>query len=334
MNGKASAPFGTVFSSQMTIAYYKNSHWGEPKTIPFGNISLNPSAHVLHYASTCFEGLKAHKSTQGQVRIFRLDMHVKRMRASAEALVLPVPSEELLNQLIGDAVRAAEEVPQAPGSLYIRPTLIGTTPNIGSAATPPDENTLFVITSPVGDYFGGNDSTLRIVINDTQPRSTPQLGFAKTGGNYAAAMGPIQQAKKQHQAQQVLFCPNGDVQETGAANFLLIRDNEILTKSLDSSFLHGVTRDSILTIARDLGMKVSERNFGVPELLDWIATGEAALSGTAAVLSSIGTIIYKDQEYTVGDGKVGEQTARLRKQLMDIQSGLQPDLHNWLKTEY
>ncbi|MEM7281288.1 MAG: aminotransferase class IV, partial [Pseudomonadota bacterium] len=278
MTTKSTSVFGTVFSSQMTIAQYAHGQWSEPRTVPYGELTLSPAAHVLHYASTCFEGLKAHKQENGDVRIFRLDRHVKRMIASATALAMPTPSEELLTELIVNAVNSADEIPVTPGSLYIRPTMLGTTANIGSAAAPPGDISLFVITSPVGDYFGGKDVSLRILVNDTQPRSTPQLGFAKTGGNYAAAMGPIQNAKRDYNADQVLFCPEGDVQETGAANFLLIRDDAILTKPLDESFLHGVTRDSVLTIAKDLGYKVEEKNFGVKDMLEWVKTGEAALS--------------------------------------------------------
>ncbi len=330
MTNKSTAVFGTVFSERMTVAKYAEGTWGNPQTVPYEDLKLSPAAHVLHYASTCFEGLKAHKHENGDVRIFRLDRHVMRLLASAEALSMPAPSAELLTQLIQDAVNVADEIPVTPGALYIRPTMLGVTPNIGSAAAPPDDVLLYVITSPVGDYFGGKDVTLRILINDTQPRSTPQLGFAKTGGNYAAAMGPIQAAKRQFNADQVLFCPDGDVQETGAANFLLIRDGHILTKPLDPSFLHGVTRDSLLTIAKQMGYQVEERNFKVSELLEWAKTGEAALSGTAAILSSVGTLIYDGIEHRVGDGGVGTNTAKLRKALVDVQAGRVPDKHNWL----
>lgn len=330
MSADSTAVFGTVFSKLMTQVRFSNGAWGEPETVPYGDLSISPAAHVLHYASTCFEGLKAHKNKQGQVRLFRADMHTRRMVASANALKLPAPDPDMLLDMIHTSVRSAENIPETPGSLYIRPTLIGTTPNIGSAASPPSEVLLFVLTSPVGDYFGGKDVTLKLLINDTQPRSTPQLGFAKTGGNYAAAMGPIQDAKEKYQANQVLFCPDGDVQETGAANFILLREGELLTKPLDDSFLHGVTRDSVLTLARDMGYTVNERNFSVAELLEWIKTGEAALSGTAAVLSSVGSVVYNDEHYQVQDGGVGEHTALLRKRLLDIQAGAVEDQHNWL----
>jgi branched-chain amino acid aminotransferase len=156
--------------------------------------------------------------------------------------------------------------------------------------------------------------------------------MVKSGGNYAGALRPIMKARAEYQADQVLFCPGGDVQETGAANFLLIDGDEIITKALDESFLHGVTRDSILTLARDQGMKVSERSLGIEELLERaVKPGcEAALSGTAAVLAPVGTLIYKGKEYSVGHGGVGATTVKLRQTLNDIQWGKAQDTHGWL----
>jgi branched-chain amino acid aminotransferase len=130
----------------------------------------------------------------------------------------------------------------------------------------------------------------------------------------------------------VLFCPGGQVQETGASNFVLIREGELLTRSLDTTFLHGVTRDSLLTLARDLGYKVSERVFDVKEMLEWVKTGEAALSGTAAVLAGVGTLIYRGAEHRVGSGDVGPLTRALRTQLVAIQQGEGPDRHGWRET--
>jgi branched-chain amino acid aminotransferase len=155
--------------------------------------------------------------------------------------------------------------------------------------------------------------------------------MVKTGGNYAAALGPTLRARAKYQVDQVLFCPGAQVQETGAANFVLIRDGELLTRSLDSTFLHGVTRDSLLTLARDLGYKVGERPFDVAEMLEWVKTGEAALSGTAAVLAGVGTLIYRGTEYRVAAGDVGPLTRALRSQLVAIQQGEAPDRHGWLQ---
>ncbi len=225
--------------------------------------------------------------------------------------------------------RSRAEVPESPGSLYLRPLLFGTTANIGAAATPADQAMLVVLASPVWDYFAGGMKPLRILM-EPAPRSAPHLGMVKTGGNYAAALGPTLAARRQHQTDQVLFCPNGEVQETGAANFLLLRDRQILTRSLDSTFLHGVTRDSLLTLAREMGYTVQERIVTVEETLDWVANGEAALSGTAAVLAGVGTLIWQDREVRVADGGVGPVTQALRAALVDVQRGATPDRFGWL----
>ena len=164
-------------------------------------------------------------------------------------------------------------------------------PNIGAASTPTNEATLIALASPVWDYFAGGMKPLRIYIEDKANRTASHLGMVKTGGNYAAApWDPTLAARDKYKVDQVLFCPGGSVQETGAANFLLIREGHIVTRSLDSTFLHGVTRDSLLTMTRDMGFKVEERVFDVAEMLEWVKTGEAALSGTAAVLAGIGTL--------------------------------------------
>jgi branched-chain amino acid aminotransferase len=227
--------------------------------------------------------------------------------------------------------RGRDQVPDAPGALYLRPILFGTTANIGAAATPASEASLLVLASPVWDYFSGGMKPLRILIDDENTRSAAQMGMVKTGGNYAAALGPTLRARAQYQIDQVLFCPGGQVQETGAANFLLIRDGEVLTRSLDTTFLHGVTRDSLLTLAADLGYKVSERTFDVQEMLEWVETGEAALSGTAAVLAGVGTLIFHGKEHRVANGEVGPLTRALRAQLVAIQQGEAPDRHEWLQ---
>ena len=191
---------------------------------------------------------------------------------------------------------------------------------------------LYVLLSPVGDYFAGGAKPLRLLLDETGMRCAPHMGMVKSGGNYASALPPILKARAEVQADQILFCPNGDVQETGAANFLLIDGNEIITKGLDSSFLHGVTRATVLQIAKDHGMKVSERDITVEELLERAVkpNTEAALSGTAAVLTPVGTFIHNDKEYQVGSGEAGPVTMKLRQALNDIQWGKAEDTHNWL----
>jgi branched-chain amino acid aminotransferase len=328
------AAFGTVFMPEMALTTFENDQWNEAQIVSSDSISLHPAAHVLHYSSTCFEGLKAFKHEDGSVHVFRMDQNIKRFAQSARFLSLPEVDEAQVAQMIMDIVaKYADDVPLPPGSMYIRPTHFGTEPAIGKAAVPSLTSMLYVLLSPVGDYFTGGAKALRLLLDETGMRCAPHMGMIKSGGNYASALGPISKARVEHNADQILFCPNGDVQETGAANFLLIDGNEIITKGLDSTFLHGVTRSTILTLAADLGMTISERDITVTELLERSAKPgvEAALSGTAAVLTPVGTFIHNDKEYTVGSGEAGPTTAKLRQALNDIQWGKAPDVHGWLQ---
>ncbi|MEM7274698.1 MAG: branched-chain-amino-acid transaminase [Actinomycetota bacterium] len=327
-----SAPFGSLFSDKMTVAtlepgagYVYPGH-----AVPLENFSLHPGTHALHYASTCFEGLKAHRQLDGSLAIFRLDDHAKRMTQSVARLQMVVPDEALIRTLIVDAVEAtAGFTPEPPGSLYIRPTLIGTLLNIGAAASPSDTGLLYVITSPVGDYFAGGIRPLTIFIETENPRTTPQFGMVKAGANYVMALGPTLEAKRDHAADQVLFATGGDVTETGASNFFLIDDQRLITRNLDQSFLHGVTRASLLTLAADLGYEIEERSIPVDELKAWAEHGEAFLSGTAAVVAPVGKVTTRGEHIQIGDGQPGPNTLRLREALTDIQLGKADDPYGW-----
>lgn len=324
------AEFGASFIPNMVVARCRDGQWGELSLKPTEAMPMHPAAHVLHYGSECFEGLKAYRSPNGGAHLFRPDRHVARMRASAEHLLLPSPPTTMLEESLRVMVReAGDAIPDYPGSLYLRPCLLGLDPNIGSAGKPSQGAIYFVLASPVGDYFAGGVRPLRLLIDDENMRATPGFGQVKTGGNYAAALRHIQRARRNHNADQVLFCPGGDVQETGAANFLLIRGNELITKRLDGTILPGITRDSLLQLARDAGLTVTERDFTVDELLEAAPHGEAALSGTAAVLTPVGTLIHGSQEITVGDGNSGPWMTRLREALGSIQSGHGADPHGW-----
>ncbi len=316
----------------MAVTNYRDGKWSQSEIRPVGSIEISPAAHMLHYASTCFEGFKAFRRADGSVHVFRMDRHMQRLRQSARLLVLPEPDVAQVADMVRAVInRCRDAVPEAPGALYLRPIIFGTTANIGAATTPTTEAMLVVLASPVWDYFAGGEKPLRILVDDQNTRSAQHMGMVKTGGNYAAALTPIMNARAKHQADQVLFCPEGQVQETGAANFILIREGELMTRGLDSTFLHGVTRDSLLTMGRDMGYTVTEKQFDVLEMLDWVRSGEAALSGTAAVLAGVGTLIYADIEHRVGTGQVGAVTKALRAKLVAVQRGEAPDVHGWLE---
>jgi len=325
--------FGTRFMPEMAISRFENGHWGEPALVPSDSLALHPGAHVLHYASTCFEGLKAFRHEDGSIALFRPERNVARFLQSSRLLCLPEFEPALTRRLIGDVLRRfADEVPEPPASMYIRPTHIGTEPAIGKAAAPSATSLQFVLLSPVGDYFSGGEATLRLLLEPSGGRSAPDHGMVKAGGNYASALKHIARARRESGADQVLFCPGGDVQETGAANFLLLDGDTLITKALDESFLHGVTRESLLTLARDEGFVVEERELAVEELLERAAhpNCEAGLSGTAAVLAAVGTLIHEGREHPVGSGRPGPRLRALRERLNAIQWGRADDPYGWV----
>lgn len=330
-NAAIKEKFGTVFAPKMMVSHFKDNTWTTPTLADTAPFPMDPCAHVLHYASAVFEGMKAHKTPDG-IGLFRLKDHVARLRQSAGLLYLPVPDTEMATAMIRDAVNATQDlVPDPPGALYIRPTLLGTQPSIGAAASPSTEAMFYILLSPVGDYFAKGLKPLRLLIEDRYERTASTFGMAKAGGNYASALGHIMKARQEHDADQVLFCPQGDVQETGAANFIMLDDKQLLTKPLDTSFLHGVTRDSLLRLASDMGYKVREENIDLQkDLLPWIERGgEAALSGTAAVLAGVGEMVYQGNVLQLRDGEIGPNTLKLRQALVNIQTGQAADPYGW-----
>lgn len=324
--------FGTRFMDQMAVCHF-NDGWSSEEMVPGDTMTLHPGAHVLHYASTCFEGLKAFRQADGGVAIFRMDRNVARFAQSTHLLCLPDIDTEQTARMIRDIVaHYRDAIPEPPASMYIRPTHIGTEAAIGKAAAPSATSTQMVILSPVGDYFAGGDACLRLLLEDKGVRCGPDHGMVKGGGNYASALKHIVRARASFQADQVLFCPGGDVQETGAANFILVDGDQIITKALDESFLHGVTRDSLLTLARDKGLDVQERQLTVEELIERSGHPgcEAGLTGTAAVVAAVGTLIHGGREYKVGTGEPGPRIRAMRDELNALQWGRSEDRHHWL----
>jgi branched-chain amino acid aminotransferase len=317
-----SAPFGSVFSPLMAVSRFDGASWSDPTTEPIESFRIHPGAHALHYGSACFEGLKAHRQVDGSARPFRADAHAARMAQSAGRLCLPVPPNELTERLIDMAVEVNEDtVPDSPGALYLRPTLLGMDETIGAAAHPSRTAILFVLACPVGDYLPPRPLTIAV---ETQiPRTTPQFGVVKAGANYAMALTPIMAARERYEADQVLFAPGGIVQETGASNIVLVDGDHLVTPELTDAYLHGITRDSLLKVARSMGWTVEEREISVEDVVEWIARpgAELALTGTAAVVGAVGTLIVAGEPLSVGTTGGAPRTAELRRTLIEIQTG-------------
>ena len=323
--------FGSQFAPSVMRADHVDGRWSEPMSVASDQLVLHPASHVLHYASSCFEGLKAFRGAGGGVHLFRPDMHIQRLQNSARHLCLPVPDADMVMAMLRQVVSEHENLlPEYPGALYLRPLLFASDINIGSAGHASSNAILLVMASPVGDYFGGQDKTLRLFVETEHARTTPDFGQVKTGGNYAAALQHVLRARREQACDQVLFCPNDDVQETGAANFFLLHDRTLITKHLDGSILPGVTRDSLLQVAADLGLQVEQRALSVAELLEKAPEGEAFLSGTAAVITAVGELVSHGDTIVVGNGGVGGQTRSLRETLVQIQSGRSDAHRAWL----
>ena len=316
------APFGSVFGPLMAVARFDGAAWTAAATVPCESFALHPGTHALHYGSSCFEGLKAHRFPDGRVVTFRAEAHVARLLQSTARLCLPVPSAALAADLIAMAVHANEAVaPASPGSLYLRPTVLGTDVTIGAAAHPSETAIFYVLACPVGDYLPPRPLT--VSVETVTPRTTPQFGVVKSGANYAMALTPIMAAREKYGADQVLFAPGGQLQETGASNIVLIDGDHLLTPALTEAYLHGVTRDSLLRLARHRGWTVEEREVSLDECVAWIARphAELALSGTAAVVAPVGTLVVDGTSLPVGARGEWPRTAELRAALIDIQIG-------------
>jgi branched-chain amino acid aminotransferase len=316
------APFGTAFGEHLPLARFDGESWSAMEIVPTDSVKFGVASHCLHYGSECFEGMKAHKQADGSIKAFRADKNIARLQASAESLYLPVPPTELLESLVDAAIESnASVVPDSPGSLYLRPNLVGTDLNIGAASKPSKTAMLYLLTSPVGAYLPPH--MLRIAVESKTPRTTPQFGRVKCGSNYAMALGVIRKAHAEFNADQVLFAPGGFIEETGAANFMMLEEGHVITAPLSDSFLHGVTRDSLLQLARSLDWKVEERPVSVEELVKWCSRpkAEAALAGTAAILGGVGTLIVNGEDVVVGTGETGPATKTLRSMLTEIQTG-------------
>ncbi|CUS24921.1 LAQU0S22e00144g1_1 [Lachancea quebecensis] len=342
--------FGSTFADHMlTVEWTKEKGWDVPEIKPYGNLSLDPSCAVFHYGFELFEGLKAYKTPDNQVTMFRPDMNMKRLNKSAARICLPTVEPEELIKLMGKLIEQDKHlVPEGRGySLYVRPTMIGTTAALGVSA--PDKALLYVITSPVGPYYKTGFKAVRLEATDYATRAWPGgVGDKKLGANYAPCALPHQQAAKRGYQQNLwLFGPEKNITEVGTMNvFFVFKDaatgkQELVTAPLDGTILEGVTRDSILALAHEKlnsnDWIISERYYTITEVAERAAKGElieAFGSGTAAVVSPIKEIGWKGTDIHV-PLQPGKQTGPLTEQvaqwIADIQYGKEKH-GNWSRT--
>ena len=330
--------FGTTFTDHMFLMDFNPAEgWHDARIVPYGPLSIEPSAAVLHYAMDVFEGLKAYRTADGDIQLFRPDCNIERMNNSAERLSLPQldPADAL--QAIETLVDLERDwVPSGEGeSLYIRPTLISVEPDVSLHCV--DRCLFFVILSPVGCYYKTGLKPVTIAIEEQDARTVRGgTGYAKCGGNYAAAQRAGMRAEK-NGISQVLWLDGATkryIEEVGSMNVMFKIGGEIVTPTLETgTVLPGVTRRSIVQLLREKGCKVNERLFSVDEFVQAARDGaieEAWGCGTAAVVSPIGKLIYGGKEYTIGDGNIGALTQQLYDELTGIQWGRIADTHGWI----
>ncbi|MDX2197255.1 MAG: branched-chain amino acid aminotransferase [Cytophagales bacterium] len=325
--------FGKYHTDHMYVLDYLKNSWVEPRIVPFQNISLSPATAAFHYGQTVFEGFKGYKPASGQgTIIFRPHKHWERMNISLERLCMPIIPKDLFMEGLHELTKIDQAwVPATEGcSLYYRPFAFATDAFI---RVKPSENYFFIIfCSPVGAYFSGE---LKVKIESHYVRSAEGgIGFSKTGGNYAASLLPAKIAQSSGY-QQIMWTDSKEhkyIEETGASNIMFVIDNVLVTPSLSTSILDGVTRDSILTIAKDWGMKIEERKISVQEVLQSIKNKtlqEAFGTGTAAVVSPISAIQYEDMEYAIPKPSADSFGEKVKKYMNDIKYGIIEDPYGW-----
>ncbi|MBQ8309534.1 MAG: branched-chain amino acid aminotransferase [Clostridia bacterium] len=328
--------FGKVFTDHMFMMdYSKEKGWYDARIIPFGNLSLHPASTVLHYGSEIFEGLKAYRRADGKVQLFRPMENIRRMNNSAERLCLPQMPEEMMLEALTTLVKSEEAwTPSAPGtSLYLRPYLFGNDESLGVHAV--HNATFVIIASPVGSYYKEGINPVKIMIEDEDVRAVRGgTGYAKCGGNYAASNRAGERAAQKGYS-QVLWLDGVErkyIEEVGAMNVMFKINGEIITPALTGSILPGITRKSCIEVLKKEGYNVSERLISIDELSKAMADGtleEAWGCGTAAVVSPIGELCYKDHKYTVNGGNIGALTQHLYDTLTGIQCGKIEDTFGW-----
>jgi branched-chain amino acid aminotransferase len=330
--------FGRVFTDHMvTIRYADGKGWYDARVEPRAPIPVDPATAVLHYAQEIFEGLKAYHAADGGVTMFRPEANAARFRASAERMAMPPVPDELFLGSLHELVKIDRDwIPTVPeASLYLRPFMYASEVFLG--VRPSAEYLYAVIASPVGSYFKGGVKPVSLWISEDYTRAAPGgTGAAKCGGNYASSLVAQAQAIE-HGCDQVVFLDAVErryVDELGGMNiFFVYADGTLVTPPLTGSILPGITRDSIIMLAREQGMTVVERPYAYEEWRADAASGalrEAFASGTAAVVTPIGTVKSTDGGFVIGDGTAGPVTTELRRQLVDIQRGRAADRYGWV----
>ena len=328
--------FGKIFTDHMFLMNYDEGQgWHDPEIKPYGNIELSPASMCLHYGQTVFEGLKAYRTADNKVQLFRPDENFKRLNVSNQRLVIPHLDEDLAMQCLMELLKIEKDwVPHTEGAaLYIRPFIIASDPFLG---VKPGSHYLFmIILSPSGAYYASGLDPVNIYVESKYVRAVRGgMGFAKTGGNYAASLIGQDEAHKQNYS-QVLWLDGVEqkyIEEVGAMNIFFVIDGEVITPMLQGSILPGITRKSSIELCKSWGLKVTERRITIQEIADAYDNGkldEVFGTGTAAVISPVGHLKWNDKVMEINDNKIGKISQRLYDTMTGIQWGRIEDKFGW-----
>mmetsp|Transcript_5635 Transcript_5635/g.3246 ORF Transcript_5635/g.3246 Transcript_5635/m.3246 type:complete len:354 (-) Transcript_5635:308-1369(-) len=330
--------FGTMFTDHMiNMDYNSEQGWHNIRIEPYSSIETDPATMVFHYGQAVFEGLKAFFTESGKIILFRPKENFKRLNRSCRALCIPEIDETTTSDALKELLKIEKDwIPKTQGTaLYIRPTIIAMDTHLGVRAS--NTYRFFIILSPVGAYYSSGFNPIKILVEETHVRAVRGgLGCYKASGNYAASLYASEKAKRNGYA-QVLWLDGVElkyIEEVGAMNIFFVIEDEIVTPELYGSILPGITRDSVIYLAKQWNMKISERKISIDELVNAYNSGklkEAFGSGTAAVISSVGEIKYRDKIISIGDGKVGTITNKFYKALTDIQYGRTDAPNGWIE---
>jgi branched-chain amino acid aminotransferase len=331
--------FGTVFTDHMLrIDYDKGRGWHDAQIIPYGPLSLDPAASCLHYGQLIFEGMKAYKHKDGRIVMFRPDMNMKRMNVSCDRMcIAPIDEKDMLDAISELVLTDSAWIPDAPGtSLYVRPFIFASEVFLG--VHPSNSYTFVTILSPVGAYFKEGLAPVRIYVEDKYVRAVRGgTGYSKCAGNYAGSLKSQDEAEAAGYS-QVLWLDGVEqkyIEEVGGMNIFFVIDGEVVTPELNGCILPGVTRNSIIEVVKSWGMPMKERKISLQELAEAHKASkaqEAFCAGTAAVISPIGELKWKDTVMYFNDGKIGGVTQKLYDEITGIQTGAIPDRFGWLHT--
>ncbi|MEV4221380.1 MULTISPECIES: branched-chain amino acid aminotransferase [unclassified Nonomuraea] len=334
----ANPGFGQVFTDHMiSIDYTEGRGWHDARLQPYGPLSLDPATSVFHYAQELFEGLKAYRQVNGSVVTFRPYANASRFNRSAARMAMPELPEETFVESLELLVQTDRDwVPTTEGhSLYLRPFIIATQVGLG-VNYPSKTYKYLVIASPAASYFTGGIKPVSVWLSTEYTRAAPGgTGFAKCGGNYAAAFVAQREAVAQG-CDQVVWLDAHEhryVEEMGGMNLFFVFGDKLVTPALTGTLLPGITRDSILGLADELGLEAEERLISTDEWQAGCESGELTevfACGTAAVVTPVGSVKGADRAWTVGDGTPGPVTMRIREELVGIQYGARPDTHDWV----